>query len=302
MFNFKRGLSADLVKSLNEEYRDGGWWKALVDDPQVFIAIRDEYLNVYWNGNSLLKLFLQNDRLVGEVHYKYMLRPEINGNPYIRIEGGKVQSVNPADLFLSDLSNLASIKRAADVYAGEEKTGVHKIVMSNRNIIDVEIAFGTENEQSGARVAQRIDFAALRLENHGPELRFYEAKTFNNPELRAEGELPPPVLSQLKKYKDFLCSCESDLITAYRKVCGNLVSLSGFEKRFSMHSLLDDIAKGELPLSINPDVRLVVFGYDRAQDNGDAWKIHRAKLKDETLLLMKGDPKGFTTGISSPDR
>ena len=85
LFNFTHGLSADLVKSLNEEYRDGGWWKALVDDPQVFIAIRDEYLNVYWNGNSLLKLFLQNDRLVGEVHYKYMLRPEINGNPYIRI-------------------------------------------------------------------------------------------------------------------------------------------------------------------------------------------------------------------------
>lgn len=311
MCNFKRGLSADLVKSLNEEYERGGWWQALVDDPQLFIAVRDDYLNVYWKGNSLLRLFLQNGRLVGEVHYKYLLRPEINGNPYLRFEGGKVQSVNPADLFFSDLSSIASLKRAADVHAEGEKKGVHKIVMSNHNIMDVEIAFGTENEQSGAKVAQRIDFAALRLESHGPELRFYEAKQFNNPELRADGEQVPPVLSQLKKYKDFLRSCESDLIASYRKVCGNLVSLSGFEKRFSMHSLLNDIAKGELPLSINPDVRLAVFGYDRDQDKGDIWATHLEKLESclktlcpnaGTLLLKKGDPKGFTNGISSPAR
>lgn len=73
MCNFKRGLSADLVESLNEEYERGGWWKALADDPQLFIAVRDDYLNVYWKGNSLIRLFLQNGRLVGEVHYKYML-------------------------------------------------------------------------------------------------------------------------------------------------------------------------------------------------------------------------------------
>lgn len=78
-----------------------------------------------------------------------------------------------------------------------------------------------------------------------------------------------------------------------------------------MHSLLDDIAKGELPLSINPDVRLAVFGYDRDQGNGKIWEPHCDKLKHGlknlcpqagTLLLMNGDPNGFTTGISSPDR
>ncbi len=310
MCNFKRGLSADLVESLNEEYERGGWWKALADDPQLFIAVRDDYLNVYWKGNSLLRLFLQNGRLVGEVHYKYMLRPEVDGNPYLKIEGGKVQSANPAAWFLSDISSVASLKRAADVYAGEEKAGVHKIVMSNHNIIDVEIAFGTENEQSGAKVAQRIDFAALRLESHGPELKFYEAKRFNNPELRADGEHAPSVIGQLKKYKDFLRSCESELITSYRKVCGNLVSLSGIKEKFaSMDSLLTAIANGERALSINPDVRLAVFGYNRDQGNGDGWKPHRAKLETcleslcpqaGALLLMKGEPKGFTTGISSP--
>ena len=312
MFNFKRGLSADMVESLNEEYERDGWWTALVDDPQLFIAIRNEYLNVYWKGNSLLKLFLENGRLVGQVHYKYMLRPEINGNPYLRIEGGKLHSANPADLFLSDLSCVASLKRAADVYTGEEKAGVHKIVMSNHNIIDVEIAFGTENEQSGARVAQRIDFAALQLESHGPELTFYEAKMFNNPELRGKGDANPKVLTQLKKYKDFLQNCESEVIDSYRKTCGNLVSLSGVKEKFSsMNSLLTDIASGALTLSIDPDVRLAVFGYDRDQGNGKIWEPHCDKLKHGlknlcpqagTLLLMNGDPNGFTTGISSPAR
>lgn len=310
MSNFKRGLGPDLVRVLEEEYNRLSWWYAMANDPELFIAIRDEYLNVYWKGNSLLKLFLQDGRLVGEVHYKYMLRPKSN-TPYLRIEGGKVMSANHADYFLSDLSSIEYLKSSADIHAGPEKSGVHKIVMSNLNVIDVEIAFGTENEQSGAKVAERIDFAALRLESQGPEVVFYEAKTFSNGDLRAVGERSPRVVSQLKRYRDFLRDSESEVINSYRKVCGNLVSLSGVRERegiSSMRDLLADIESGKRPLKINPNVRLVVFGYDRDQANGSIWKPHREKLETHlrdlcphagTLLLMKGDPKDFTTGISS---
>ena len=49
-------------------------------------------------------------------------------------------------------------------------------------------------------------------------------------------------------------------------------------------------------------VSLVVFGFDSDQRDGTVWKGHREKL-DAALgkrLLLKGDPQGFTRGISAP--
>ena len=53
---FNRGLCDAFVEVLNNEYEKGGWWRNLVDDAETFVAIRDDYLNVYYRGNSLLKL------------------------------------------------------------------------------------------------------------------------------------------------------------------------------------------------------------------------------------------------------
>ncbi len=304
MFQFKRGISPDFVGRLNDEYKRGGWWKAIADDPSLFIAIRDEYLNVYWKGNSLLRLWMQGNALAGAVHYKYLLRPEAKTTPYLQIEDGRFRLENPTDFFLDDVTDIADLRRAADVFAGEEKTGVHQIVMSNPNIIDVEVAFGAEDEQSGAQVAQRIDFAALRHGKVGAELAFFEAKTFANPEIRASGRAVP-VFGQLKRYRQFLDGAQADLTSSYRKVCGNLLSLYGVSKKFSaLHSVFRDISEGASDLRISNDVRLVVFGYDRDPARGAIWAKHREKLQ-ATLghnLLLKGDPRNFTRGISSPSR
>ncbi len=56
MANFKRGLDDEFVDRLNEVYRARGWWHSLVNDRDLFIAIRDNYLNVYYRGGSVLKL------------------------------------------------------------------------------------------------------------------------------------------------------------------------------------------------------------------------------------------------------
>lgn len=302
MYQFKRGLSPDFVKRLNEEYERDGWWKVIADDRSLFIAIRDEYLNVYWKGNSLLKLWMQDEALVGQVHYKYLLRPEVQTNPYIHIEGGQPKLRDPSTLFLTDLSDIALLKRAADVYSGEEKAGVHKIVMSNPNIVDVEVAFGLENKDSGEKVAQRIDFVALRQGKAGAELTFYEAKAFANSELRAKG-INVPVFEQLDKYGQFLRNTEDFVKASYRTVCGNLLSLHGVSGRFtSMSSTLKDIAEGGCELGINENVRLVIFGFDQDQRNGTVWKIHHHKLLDglkhKDRLILKGDPKDLTQGIA----
>ena len=53
--SFNRGLKDEFVEALNREYeKDGGWWKKIVDDPELFIGIREDYLNIYFHGSSLL--------------------------------------------------------------------------------------------------------------------------------------------------------------------------------------------------------------------------------------------------------
>jgi hypothetical protein len=42
-------------------------------------------------------------------------------------------------LFLRDIRNVSALKRAAAVYGGDEKAGVHRIVRNNPGVIDVEV-------------------------------------------------------------------------------------------------------------------------------------------------------------------
>lgn len=295
MSQFKKGISQSFVDRLNAEYKAGGWWKSIADDRDLFIAIRKDYLNVYLNGNSLLKLWQEGDQLVGETHYKYLLTPE-TARPYVKVVGGKAAIDEAAALFNGDLSDLAALKRAANVYSGDEKKGVHQIVMSNPNVIDVEIAFGAENEKTGSITANRIDFAALRQGQTGPEVVFYEAKQFSNKELRAATE-NVPVLEQLRRYGSFLSNEQAALIESYRTVCGNLSALLGVNNRYSaMSAAMSNTAQ----LAIRPDVRLVIFGFDADQKDGANWSGHRGKLEAVLgdRLLLKGDANKFTNGIS----
>ena len=81
-WNFNRGLSDKFVKQFNELYEDAGgkWLKNLVDDPGIFFAIRENYATFYYRGCSLLRLECasrQEDKIVGHIHYKYLLNPSI---------------------------------------------------------------------------------------------------------------------------------------------------------------------------------------------------------------------------------
>ena len=120
MSQFQRGVSAKFVARLNVEYGKGGWWKTIADDRDLFIAIRKDYINVYLNGSSLLKLWLEGDELVGETHYKYLLIPETS-RPYVKVVGGRALIESHADLFQPDLSNLqAEIEATQEELARQE--------------------------------------------------------------------------------------------------------------------------------------------------------------------------------------
>ena len=47
---FKRGLDPDFIEHLNEMYDSGNWWRNLVDNKELFLAIRDNSINIYYCG------------------------------------------------------------------------------------------------------------------------------------------------------------------------------------------------------------------------------------------------------------
>src|SRR5437867_9170268 len=103
------------------------------------------------------------------------------------------------------------MKRAAKLYCGDEKNGVHAIaVYHENNVIDTEIAFNRKAEEeddepptSRKQHIPRIDLACFEEVKGDPKirLRFWEAKLYSNPEIRAEGDTEARVVSQIRRYR-----------------------------------------------------------------------------------------------------
>lgn len=303
---FNRGLDDHLVEALNDEYHKAGWWRALMDEKALFVAIRENRLNVYYRGCSLAEVWMQDGQVVGRVHYKYLLRPSI-ATPYAEwVDQTYRLPVEPQELFAasppSRATEVETLKTAVKPYAGGEKTGVQRIIESNRNIIDVEIAFGIPGTETMAPSAPRVDFAALKVLDGGSEVVFYEAKRFaDHGALRAEGRRTPNVVEQIDRYSKLLRDNCQKVVDSYGRVCTNLLSLHGMEERHpERHALLQRIARK--PLSINPEPKLLVFGFDSDQRDGHAWKRHWKRLVEllgEERVLLKGNSKDFRRGIST---
>ena len=186
---FDRGLDDHFVDALNREYRNGGWWRAMVDDRDLFVAVRDNRVNVYHHGCSLVEVRLESGEVVGRTHYKYLLRPSLDSDPYVSFENAAyVWRDDPAELFVASPAQLKALKGAAKPYAEEEKTGVHQIIKCNANVLDVEIGFGLQGTAESDPSAPRVDFATLWIGDERGRVVFYEAKRFANHDALRSGQ------------------------------------------------------------------------------------------------------------------
>jgi hypothetical protein len=301
---FKRGISDEFAEKLSASAQ----WEEIIKDKELFLALRGTSVNVYYRGCSIFRISYENKKIRTLTHYKYLLRPDMK-KPYISWEdSASLIKARIDDLFIDGL-DLKSLKKAASYYAGAEKTGIQGILASNKNIIDVEVAFSREAERDqdvedetkpSKRVADRIDFVALQRIEGKISVVFFEAKRFDNGELRAGAGLIPPVIEQLGRYERLIEDSHDAIQKSYRRICENLKTLATDRR----DPLFKEIVDSSLELRIEPKVRLVVFGFDEDQREGDNWKLHRDKLRGilGENLLLRGNPKGFITGISSPIR
>ena len=197
------------------------------------------------------------------------------------------------------------LKKSSCWYAEDEKVGVHSILKSNGNVVDVEVALSPKSDveiddedqnTKGKRVADRIDFAAIQRKDGKPCIVFFEAKRFHNGELRSQ-KFEPAVIKQIGKYEAFIEKYRPELEESYRTVCKNLVDLVP-PNRYD--PLVKEVADRPEQLKVDSEVRLVVFDYSDDENEGEDWKKHKEILKKhfKGRLLMKGNPRGFTGGIS----
>ena len=291
---FCRGLDEQFIDALNREYEKSGWWRRLADDKDLFIGIRDNYLNVYFNGGSILALEYTQGVFCGKTHFKYLLdvAADDTDGDYVKFSDGKFEPVDIKDSYRDVLANIEGIKEATKRHQGDEKRGVHQIIIDNTNVVDVEIQLPDSN--------LRIDFAALQRCKDKMRIVFFEAKTYASSEIRATGR--PQVLDQIKSYEEIIDRRRSEIEACYRQVLCDVQSINGWHSR--RHKMFADATAGEL--YVDPKVRLVIFNFDAPQlraanrePNGALHKLREALGRK--LVLTKGDPKAFIKGIKSPE-
>ena len=238
--------------------------------------------------------------MVGRTHYKYLLRPSVDA-PYVEfVDGVYHLPDNTDELFVGSPGDVRELKRAARPYAGGEKTGVHRIILSNPNILDVEVAFGLPGTKETDPSAPRVDLAALNVLNAGGVVVFYAAKRFvDHVALRAKQWAVPSVVKQIDRYATLLRDNREKIAESYGRVCHNLLGLHGMSVRHrERHALLEHVAR--TPLAVDTEPRPVVFGFDADQRDGAAWTPHGDRLFEllgRQRVLLKGKSKNLRRGI-----
>jgi len=296
---FSRGVSDGFVEALGTLAAQGGWWADVLADPTLVIGIRDEYLNVYWRGQSLFRV--RFDRAARAVrtstHPKYLLDPALAGQVELRGRDFALPQAGDGTGLLrryEGKATLRSMKRAADLFAGDEKRGVHAITLANPNAIDVEIALPAPASPGGAKAtAPRVDIAAFEEAGASVRLAFWEAKLFANPELWPDRAGETPALGQVATYRALLALHRDAVLRSYRRVAENLVAIAAMSGGArAVPDLVGRVAHGA-PLTLDqpPAVGLVVFAFTAAQRDGETWRTQRKAIAEAVgpRLRERGD-------------
>ena len=259
MSDFNRGVNDEFVEALNAEYnKRHSWWRPFVDDDELFLAVRERYVNVYHCGGSILKLERPyGRRFKGKVHHKYLGKEKPSSTDYISVKQDELGSLRVADL-----------KKKAKEHARNEKPDVHQVIHANRGrILDMEIRIPRSRSQ--------FDLAMI----FGGCLRFYEAKFARNGYNRdlVRRDSTPPVVDQIRRYAKWIAANRVSIVNSYQQVISNLTALRGVRDRYPERHRLLKAVSGELTVDPCPWLVITRTG---GITNGN-WAGHLKKLKSQ---------------------
>lgn len=255
MSDFKRGIkNRNFITELNNNC----YFQKMVEDEDLFIAIRNEYINVYYYGQSVCKIEFKKreNKIKWTTHNKYLGKDK----------GGYFTTTNGD--FLNQIDDL---KCYSYNHAKEEKIQVKKHILEDKElcILDVEVTFGREQDYG----KRSIDFVIVeKTADEKIKLVFYEAKHFDNSEIRANET--PKVIGQIEKYEKVLNDPDHqvEILNSYKNIFENIKALNLNNNR----KLVDLIGVNNQDLEIDTKPRLIIFEID--QDKKE--DVHLKKLSD----------------------
>lgn len=335
--SFYRGLSPAFLNALGRlaDQDHGQWWRDVLARRDLVIAVRREALNVYYRGASIFLVELRGSDLVPITHAKYLARRQQGLVPLQ--PDGRFALDPDAALWRSynGPETLAEMVKAAADLAGPEKIGLHALLLASPNVIDLEISLEgedgpepesrmdgvtatAEQEADGlaetapptslARWQDRIDVATLEERGGQVWVVFHEAKHFGNSELRSGPTRPPPVAEQIGRYRRAIARHAQAIAESYRDVCQALVRIEAMRRRVqavspttpALDPLISRVAEENLICAVDPEPRLVVFGFDQDQRDGLVWAKHRGRLTAADEFGLKLYAVGNTGVKRSP--
>lgn len=288
-----------LLQALEHLAGQPGWCRDIFMRDDLFVAVRRGYLNVYHQGASIFWIGMSGGTLVAKTHVKYLVRAK-GFYASIRSDGEFEQSPDGAlwDRYAGP-ETLDEIIRASRRFAGPEKSGLHPLVVSNPDVVDLEVALTRKAEaesaeadaaaDSASRVSKtdRIDAAVLAKRDGKFWIVFNEVKHFDNGALRAKNG-DPAVLKQIDAYRSAIEQHRAALEERYRQVCAARVRIDDLRQSVRAEagmparengSCLDMRDAAVDGVHIDPEPRLVIFGFDQAQKKDKGWSDHHEKLE-----------------------
>ncbi|MDQ2761836.1 MAG: DUF6508 domain-containing protein [Actinomycetota bacterium] len=301
---FERRLSKEALDYLRTM---PWWWRDVLDakyrssdgkERRLLIALRDNYLNAYADGQSIYKIdFGANGTTIPprcEIARAFVPGAGAGGD-YVIFDGKQAGGVP-----YKGPETLDYWIKAALIHPRlqHEKVGVAAIAARYPNVIDVEVALPLNGPAiPGAPPGPpQVDIVCLEYAHNeysddGVRLAFYEAKGFWNHASLRRNDLCPLVLGQLRTYETALSDHDrrKEVIDAYRNACMILREIAKM-RGAAVGTLVHEVATNPwLHLDLDPKPRLVVFRYGPKQPGYESWPRHERALRDSGYKLLLGN-------------
>ena len=234
MIDFKRGLKEYALEDVRN-FLSRGVGNRILNHEDMLICIRNNYINVYLNGCSLLKYSpLATDDKKYLIHHKYMGLDLGNKGPYIPLEYDGNDLFYNGKSFTDRVIEKSTEELMSYINKNGEKRYLAQYLKSSPRpfLIDLEIAFTrertAEEKKNGKKetVADRIDMAVLEEDNGRIILRMIEVKIDYDSRLKSQEEGKQEILKQMNNYKnEFLGKQYQNILDSYRLVADNYLQL-----------------------------------------------------------------------------
>jgi len=223
------------------------WWVNLRSDQDLYFDVRkDNSINVYYNGGSLVKLEWEN-KYKAQIHHEYIPLERIKDYVSFEFKDNKISLEKMCAIAINDFDSdaLNQIKKRIEKFnENDSEKGLQGKYVVKNNSKAAAKGFFIDTEFASERM--RIDMVWVDLENK--EIASVELKTIDDARLypyEEKNQDMETIDDQLRKYYKFVCQNSKLLIQYYDKVYQikkNLKLLPSFttdEKTISEYTFIE---------------------------------------------------------------